>query len=327
MYMYIENVYSTLALEKERDMYMYMYIHVTVHYPSGITINPSESALDHSGVVRRQKKNNSQQESDPFEDLLGTPQAVTRLRWSQELNPLYDYIRGMKITESISSQERGIKLYSANSADGKTVPGGGCGGGKKLKKLPSVIFEESETNPLSPKHSGTNITEVVIPSITEDKVEDDEGDTIPMIIPENKKLDPPPPRRQHAYEEVSLGFCDTKSTSTAGLIAPPPIVKKSQESSATLGARGTGGGGGGGKSSLAALANPDVRRLQTLDVSQDGLGSSISPRLGKRQLQRRSRTVGCMDDTEAVTRKQKPLRAADTMKVSSCQCMRCTLYM
>ena len=243
---------------------------------------------------------------------------MTKLRWSQELNPLYDYIRGMKITESISSQERGIKLYSASSGDATGTP---TGGGKKLKKLPSVILEESENNPMSPKHG--DVAEIVVPSIQEDKVEDDEGDTIPMIIPENKTLSLPA-RRLHQYEEVSLQFSDRKTTSTAGLIAPPPMVKKSHESAATLGGRGMGGGG---KSSLAALANPDVRRLQTLDVSQEGLaGSSISPRLGKRQLQRRSRTIGCMDDTEAVTRKQKPLRAADTMKASSCYCT-CEAFM
>ena len=279
--------------------------------------------LDHSGIVRRRKKkkNNPQRnESDPFEDLLGTPQAIARLRWSQELNPLYDLIRGMKISESISSQEQGIMLYSASAPDSDS---------KKLKKMPSTIFEESET---SPKHE--NKTETVIPviSLPEQSEEgEEEGDMIPMIIPEHKSAElPRAPRRQHNYEEVALAPRNKEpmTTSIAGLIQPPPVVRKMRENaaaasggggsgSATLGGKITGaggGGGGGGKSSLAALTNPAVRRLQTLEAPQERSGS-VSPRLGKRELQRRSRTVSCVDDTEAVARKQKPLREADMMKV------------
>lgn len=276
------------------------------------------SNLDPSGVVRRKKKSSNQRkESDPFEDLLGTPQAVARLRWSQELNPLYDLIKGMKITESITSQDKGIKLYAASSPSITAA----SSGGKKIKKLPSVIFEESET---SPKHGGDQVPVIAVEEgWGEGEGEggeggEDEGDRIPMIIPEKKTSNlARVPRRQHEYEEVAFTtpqFTDQKSTSIAGLFAPPPVVRKTQEST-TL-------GGKGGKSSLAALANPVVRKLQTqtLDAPQERSGSiAISPRLGKRELQRRSRTISCMDDTEAVTRKQRPLRAADTMKVSCCK--------
>ena len=264
-------------------------------------------------MVRRQKKSPQRSDSDPFEDLLGTPQAIARLRWSQELNPLYDLIKGMKISESISSHEQGIKLYSSVPDADST---------KKMKKMPSTIFEESET---SPKHGGdANATVPVIthtfPEQEEEGMED--GDRIPMIIPEHKESQlPKAPRRQHTYEEVALAprAAEPMTTSIAGLIQPPPIVRKMKEnaggsgSSATLGA--VGATGGGGKSSLAGLTNPAVRRLQTLEAPQER-SASVSPRLGKRELQRRSRTISCVDDTEAVTRKQKPLRAADMMKVS-----------
>ena len=304
----------------------------------------SETNLDKSDVVRRPKRNGTQQkEPDPFEDLLGSPQAVARLRWSQELNPLYDYIRGMKISESFSSQDKGIKLYSTGPP---VTPRGNANAvgssGKKMKKVPSVILEESESDTASvtsPKHGD------MVPLIThslpegeeerEGEGEEGEGEgegegeweegTIPMIIPANKTSSlPRAPRRQHNYEDVFLNIprlSDKNTTSTAGLIAPPPILKKNKSATLAVSDTSSGGGGGGGgvggKLSLASLSNPAVRRLQTLNVTQERSGS-VSPRLGKRQLQRRSRTIGCMDDTEAVTRKQRPLRAADTMKVSSC---------
>ena len=277
-------------------------------------------------MVRRQKKSPQRSEFDPFEDLLGTPQAIARLRWSQELNPLYDLIKGMKISESMSSQEQGIKLYSASVPDANS---------KKMKKLPSTIFEESE---MSPKHGSQTTNAAGVPVITHTfpEANEEEGERIPMIIPEHKSSEPLPktPRRQHMYEEVALAprASEPMTTSIAGLIQPPPIVRKMRENavgggggagsgSATLPASKFGGGGGvavtgGGKSSLAGLTNPAVRRMQTLEAPQER-SSSVSPRLGKRELQRRSRTISCMDDTEAVTRKQKPLRAADMMKVRS----------
>ena len=288
----------------------------------------SEPTLDHGGVVFRQKKNVAHRnESDPFEDLLGTPQAVARLRWSQELNPLYDLIKSMKISESISSQEKGIKFYSTSAPDN---------GGKKMKKLPSVIFEESEVN--------TKQESTTVPVIThsvhdmdgeEGDGEGDEGDRIPMIIPENKSSGhlPRAPRRQHNYEEVAIPrLMEARTTSIAGLIQPPPIVKKTKEtatgSSATLGPMGSGkiellrGNKSSSTATLSTLTNPAVRRLQTLESPQERSGS-VSPRLGKRELQRRSRTISCMDDTEAVARKQKPLRAADMMKVYTIYVMYC----
>ena len=236
---------------------------------------------------------------------------MARLRWSQELNPLYDLIKGMKISESMSSQDKGIKLYSTSAPSDS-------GSRKKLKKLPSVIFEERET---SPKYTGTDAVPAITHSLHEVEEEqrdeaEEEGDRIPMIIPENRALNlPRAPRRQHNYEEVNFAAepVDVKTTSIAGLIQPPPQVTRK---SATLGTtKGVaGGGGGGGKSSLT-LANPVVHRLQTLEAPQER-SASVSPRLGKRQLQRRSQTVSCVDDTEAITRKQKSLRAADMMKVS-----------
>ena len=260
-------------------------------------------------MVLRQKKEHPQVESDPFEDLLGTPQAVTRLRWSQELNPLYDYIKGMRITESITSQNTGIKLYSATTmlspenSKNETPKGNGS---LKLKKPPSVILEESESEVGSPQHGDT------VPLIMHSSPMEEGVERQPMIyVPPGSSNLSRPPRRAHLYEEVELTTQRLPLVkSEADLIQPPPILKK-MEGSEGMGTRST---------TLAALSNPVVRRLQTLDAPQERSGS-ISPRLGKRQLQqRRSRTIGCMDDTEAITRKQKPIRAADTMKVSVCVC-------
>ena len=293
---------------------LYIYAQLCTSYLSPYSQNQG-------GVVRREKRTSVRNESDPFEDLLGTPQAISRLRWSQELNPLYDLIRGMKISESISFQEGGIKLYSAGVPDAES---------RKMKKMPSTIFEEAETT--SPRRtSGTDAAAMNVPVITHTlheeesarEEEEGEGDRIPMIIPDHKSSSAlsRAPRRQHNYEEVALAPRNKveMTTSIAGLIQPPPVVRKMKENSvgtsATLGPKMGGGG-----ASLAGLTNPAVRRLQTLEAPQERSGS-VSPRLGKRELQRRSRTVSCVDDTEAVARKQKPLREADMMKVCVCVCV------
>ena len=63
------------------------------------------------------------------------------------------------------------------------------------------------------------------------------------------------------------------------------------------------------------LTSLSVRRLRTCE-KPDLLAAS--PRLGKRELQqRRSRTLACMDDTETVKRKQRPMtiKGRDELKV------------
>ena len=83
------------------------------------------------GVTLRQKR----RIEDPFADLL-SPKASARLRWSQELNPLFDY-RGFKAD--------GVKLYDSSpvskllqSTMATTLEGGGGAPGKP----PSIILED-----------------------------------------------------------------------------------------------------------------------------------------------------------------------------------------
>lgn len=93
--------------------------------------------LGHPGVVMRPKK---KQVEDPFADLL-SPKSSARLRWSQELNPLYDYVRGFKAD--------GVRLYDSSPASkllqsttAASLEGGGAGGGAPSNKPPSVIIED-----------------------------------------------------------------------------------------------------------------------------------------------------------------------------------------
>lgn len=92
----------------------------------------------YQGVILRQKK--KQQLEDPFADLLLSPKSSGRLRWSQELNPLYDYIKGFKAD--------GVKLYDSSpmskllhSTTASSVEGV-AGGGGTLGKPPSIILED-----------------------------------------------------------------------------------------------------------------------------------------------------------------------------------------
>ena len=60
-------------------------------------LSPSPLASPSSpGVVFRHRS--PDRRSDPFEELLKAPTAKSNLRWSQELNPLYDYVRGGKVS-------------------------------------------------------------------------------------------------------------------------------------------------------------------------------------------------------------------------------------
>ncbi len=74
-------------------------------------------------------------------------------------------------------------------------------------------------------------------------------------------------------------------------------------------------------------------RAATLNLGQLESGGSgrpleqtgRSPRIGKRELQqqRRSRTIGSLDDTETIKKKQKPVRASDELKVRGREARAC----
>ena len=269
--------------------------------------------VDLSGVILRQKKIRSQ--TDPFAALLGSPVSVSRLRWSQELNPLYDFTKGVKTSQSMVAQD--IRLYDVGTAaakdtsvDSETPP--------KKTKPPSVIIEESEQSETE--------SEVVSPT------ELQRSDDFQMVQQMTGNLDPekfyltaasctlPRAKTPHTYEDINL---------LRQKPIPPPrprsgeVTEKDKESlkrenskldherkrqdmeefTAEL--------------KSATLASLNVRRLRSWDTKTGEIAPS--PRLGKRQLQqRRSRTVGSMDDTEAIKRKQRPttVKGPDNLKVS-----------
>lgn len=90
--------------------------------------------VEFEGVTLRQKKKQELANEDPFADIL-SPKASCRLRWSQELNPLYDYIKGFKAD--------GVKLYDSSPVSKllhSTVANNMEGGA--TNKPPSVILED-----------------------------------------------------------------------------------------------------------------------------------------------------------------------------------------
>ena len=259
--------------------------------------NPSSDAS--TAVVLRPKK--KRMPSDPFADILGTPQAVSRLRWSQELNPIYDFIKGIKISESISSQD--IKLYDVTPAARKASSEEGGNAVAKdsplTMKPPSIILEEEpeQDQTVSPKPDDVSPSPAA-------------ADKPNWVKPEKVYITAasctmPRMRKQHLYEEVMAVVVRPVSELNAEpgeRVAGGSMKEKASDSKVIFDLKS------------ATLATPVVRRIRSLE---DKPGSVVSPRLGKRPLlhQRRSRTVGCMDDTEAMRRKQKPMRVSDNMKV------------
>ena len=86
-------------------------------------VTPCEA--DFTGVTLRQKKKQELMTADPFADIM-SPKSASRLRWSQELNPLYEYIKRFKISD-------GVKMY--DSTPSKLV---------QHKSATGVIEEETE---------------------------------------------------------------------------------------------------------------------------------------------------------------------------------------
>ena len=227
-------------------------------------------------VVYRNKKDSSSSD-DPFADFFS---GKSHLRWSQDLNPIYDNIKGMKISPAVA--------YEASSL---------------LAKRDQAIPEEDDTG-----SSGRAGSERESISSSGSGVE-----TLVLVsdVSQSRTLSPPK-RRPHNYEEVTIG-------------GPP---KGGAEDRSRLGSKGTRPlsdhyqtlkdvkeGIMRDPSSYddksATLASP-VRRLRSADTSQ-----FISPRLNKRVINRRSKTVRSNDDFNAPHGRQHAQKVADTMKVKS----------
>ena len=103
-------------------------------------MTPSKTEFE--GVTLRQKKKDKLITEDPFADLL-SPKHASRLRWSQELNPLYDYIKRFKMADGVKMYDSNppSKLVQSSSAAGIMVEGMEE---RASVKLPSMIMEEEE---------------------------------------------------------------------------------------------------------------------------------------------------------------------------------------
>ncbi|KAL5516767.1 hypothetical protein EMCRGX_G002176 [Ephydatia muelleri] len=284
--------------------------------PAPLTVPPSTASLASKGEGEGE-------EPDPFEELMTRPTASSRLRWSQELNPLYDYFKGAKFTQKMASLD--YVLYE-NAQEENTTP-------------TSATTTTSSTEGEEPSSTAQGVEPDVVVEGNDDMPEEGrEGEEASLIADQTMAAeDPgtslatagevvgvamsspteatpsstlPRPRRSHMYEDVSLagggarGDGRPRSYVGGGVRHQSDVVSSSSTSSQEkvdpvtlrhpeVGAGVVGGGGGGG---VAPIANVHI---------------------GKRQIllhQRRSRTIASLDDLAVTKRKQKPLKAADNMK-------------
>ena len=231
--------------------------------------SPSPMGVPSSPNVIYRHQVNPDKKDDPFEDLLKAPPSKSSLRWSQELNPLYDYIRGVKVSP----------VY------GYEVPSS-LGHGSPNPKRPSPIEEEMDSDCRSSSSSqGTDGT---------------------VLHFQRRPLDYEEAMSTKKQQEREVEG-ERRRTGSSGSRPRSEVYQQ-------VGMReGGGGGGGGGEQPVqsATLSGP-LRRVKT-NTDESWFAS---PRLGKRALPTRYKTVTCVDDSNAPQHRQRPQFAGDTMKVS-----------
>ena len=253
-------------------------------------IKEGVSTAHFEGVVLRRKH------LDPFADILGS--SSSRLRWSQELNPLYDYIKGYKISEGVKLYDSPSKLLESTKASdifghGRSSLTSGDNESTNHKPPSIIVEEEFESSSLSSREQTCSPPNEHIEMMGGLERLTEATCTLPRAR-----------RPVHNYEEViEFNAPLTKKldssqsvTDLIGQMKKAAELKKVEPRSITLG---------------PAYETPVQRRFRSLEKA------GVSPRLGKRQLQqqRRSKTLNSVDDTATVTRKQRPMRAADALKV------------
>ena len=266
-----------------------------------------------SGGVILRKRN---KHLDPFADILGSPHAASRLRWSQELNPLYDYIKGYKISESVKLYDSPSKLLkSANASDLHRTSAEGSELGGRLP-APSIIVEE-ESEPSSREQTCS-------PSESQGEGEGDDESKCELEIPhETSTL--PRMRRPHLYEEISFADArpeEERPASEMGMVEKLKLASKLKnrnlyEKDPQKGEM---------KVLPHLIGRSDTSPIQHRKKKMENAG--ISPRIGKRELQqqRRSRTIASLDDSATEKRKQRSMRAGDALKVCLSVCMYVCVY-
>ena len=230
------------------------------------------------GVVMRHKPT-SNDTADPFADLLSAPPSKSRLRWSQELNPLYDYIRGIKISPKIGYDSLATTPENIiREEDDLSTPGG--------DETASVTSSERRSS------SDSQFDGLIF---------------VPQSAPNTLQR---AKRKPHNYDEIMIGAQgpigkegddddDGRVRSGSGSSSRPLSEHYSHSEEINI-----------SKKSQTFRSSP-LRRLK----SSDAPFALHSPQLNKRVIHRKSKTVRASDDSNAPHGRQHAQRMADTMRV------------
>ena len=239
---------------------------------------PTEYRNDEEPIVIRRK---SKDTPDPFVDLLSAPPNKSRLRWSQELNPIYDYVKGVKISPKI-----GYDSLATNSEN-------------TIQEEEASVTEDTTSVCSSERRSSSD-------SQFEGLV------FIPQSAPNTLQR---VKRMPHNYDEVVFGEppvdgaeLDGRGRSSSGS-RPMSEHYNQHMHEITLDGRGRQRGSSDDKPHI--LRGSPLRRLKSSDAP-----FAVSPQLNKRVLQRKSKTVRASDDSRAPLGRQRAQKVADTMRVS-----------
>jgi hypothetical protein len=220
-----------------------------VNYQSDESGSDEEEELTtpQEGVVMRQKK----ADGDPFVDLLSAPPSKSRLRWSQELNPIYDYTRGIKLAPAISYEISGSSLTNKES----------------------IIHEEEH---VSFTFGGSDSMSM---SGYSDKRSSSESGFDGLIFVSQHDLSPSKhQRKQHNYEEIMLGGSLEQKSELASKTSSRPLSATLDDSTS------------GGDTCLKAddKMSSTLARMKSADNLQFSISPRINKRVIQ---QRRSKTI------------------------------------
>lgn len=245
---------------------------------------PGETQLE-GVVLRRKPSGESIGDGDPFVDLLTAPTRKSRLRWSQELNPIYDYIRGIKVSPTVGYDLSG-----------------------SLATTPENIIREE---PLF-KVGDDNVETSSIGSNSDHQSSYDSQFEGLVLVPQSAPNTLQRVKRpSHNYEQIFTKGKDQDEEEEDGRIRTNsrgnrPLSEHYSEHGSLV----SGHDEHRKDTKSQTLSMSPLRRIK----SSGNAPFVISPRLNKRVIHnRRSRTVISVDDN-APQRRQRAHRVADTMK-------------
>jgi len=154
---------------------------------SEIKIGQDEGKIHFEQVKLREKKRSSH---DPFAELL-SPTSNPRLRWSQELNPLYDYIKGFKVSDGVRLYDnQPSKLMESSKASDLQQ------GIERPNNKPGVIMEE-DSEYLSSREETISPSDTTVYSPTPSDISRPTSSFSEPMSPNYSK-------KPHLYEEIMI---------------------------------------------------------------------------------------------------------------------------